>query len=213
MSAGGRLLPVLLGHDLDDDEEDDANSRYLLQLDDDRPRQASLDAPRGLRQPLLTTGPNEDAAVRLHGEETESDGTVVVGLAVAEGQEEGEGEGGGGALVAEAGGGVVVTTRDGAEEEEQEEFGDVDVVVETRLVSEWTRCVPTPRPSLTSKRFLLRQQRAHCCRRRILLWHQAEGSRRRLMGLSFPSQNTNLLKPCIVSCLSCGGDHTCYSSH
>ncbi|CAN0510416.1 unnamed protein product, partial [Ectocarpus sp. 8 AP-2014] len=127
-----RLLPVLLGHDLDDDEGDDANSPYLLQLDVDRPQRASLDAPRGRRQPLLTNVPNEDAAVRLHGEETEGDGTaVVVGLAVVE---EGEGEGGGGALVAEAGGGVVVAARDGAEEEEEEEeVGDVDVVVETRL--------------------------------------------------------------------------------
>ncbi|CAM9589602.1 unnamed protein product [Ectocarpus sp. 6 AP-2014] len=126
-----RLLPILLGYDLDDDEGDDANSPYLLQLDDDRPQQASLDPPRGRRQPLLTNVPNEDAGVRLHGEETEGDGTaVVVGLAVAEG----EGEGGGGALVAEAGGGVVVATRDGAEEEEEEEeIGDVDVVVETRL--------------------------------------------------------------------------------
>lgn len=139
VSTGGRLLPVLLGHDLDDDEGDDANSPYLLQLDDDRPQQASLDAPRDRRQPLLTNVPNEDAAVRLHGEETEGDGTaVVVGLAVAER----EGEGSGGALVAEAGGGVIVATRDGAEEEE-EEVGDVDVVVETRLVSEWTRCLPT----------------------------------------------------------------------
>ncbi|CAM9810247.1 unnamed protein product [Ectocarpus sp. 12 AP-2014] len=125
-----RLLPVLLGHDLDDDEEGDANSPYLLQLDDDRPQQASLDAPRGRRQPLLTNAPNEDAAVRSHGEETEGDGTATVeGLTVAEG----EGEGGGGALVAEAGGGVVVATRDGAEEEEEDEVGDVDVVVETRL--------------------------------------------------------------------------------
>ncbi|CBN74710.1 expressed unknown protein [Ectocarpus siliculosus] len=127
-----RLLPILLGHDLDDDEGDDANSPYLLQLDGDRPQHASLDLPRGRRQPLLTNVPNEDAGVRLHGEETEGDGTaVVVGLAVAEG----EGEGGGGALVAEAGGGVVVATRDGAEEEEEEEeeVGDVDVVVETRL--------------------------------------------------------------------------------
>ncbi|CAB1109169.1 unnamed protein product [Ectocarpus sp. CCAP 1310/34] len=126
-----RLLPVLLGHDLDDDEGDDANTPYLLQLDDHRPQQASLDAARGRRQPLLTSVPNEDAAVRLHGEETEGDGTaVVVGLAAAEG----EGGGGGGALVAEAGGGVIVATRDGAEEEEEgEEVGDVDVVVETRL--------------------------------------------------------------------------------
>ncbi|CAN0126381.1 unnamed protein product [Ectocarpus fasciculatus] len=125
-----RLIPVLLGHDLDDDEEDDTNSPYLLQLDDDRPQQASLDAPGGRRQPLLANGPNEDAAARLlHGEETESEGTVAVGFAV----EEGGGEGGGGALVAEAGGGVVVATRDGAEEEEEGEARDVDVVVETPL--------------------------------------------------------------------------------
>lgn len=148
MLCDERLLPVLLGHELDGDEEAEASSPYLLQSADDaaggRAQQALPAAAEGGLQRLLTSGlegpsEDEDGTLRLGGER-EGDGGGDTGV----GEEEAvPAEQGGGALVANADGvGAVVAA--GVGEEGQEEDGEGEVVVVNPRVSHGRSLWPAP---------------------------------------------------------------------
>lgn len=79
-----RLLPVLFGSDLEDDEEAEANSPYLLRsAGDSRPKAL----PAAARRRLLTDGsqePSEDAKGK--GGQGETDGVLVAAAKKGEGE-------------------------------------------------------------------------------------------------------------------------------
>lgn len=143
----GRLIPVLLGHELEDEEEAEANSPYLLPSNGDgsgRPQQALAAATtRGgdQQQRLLTSGlgePKEDATapVKGGGSGGRVGGGSLSGALAGEETAEGVGallaEGVEGAVVADA---AVVAMGDGvAEEVDGHVEEDAEVVVNTRTV-------------------------------------------------------------------------------
>ncbi|CAM9440081.1 unnamed protein product [Scytosiphon promiscuus] len=157
-----RLLPVLLGHDLEDEEEAEANSPYLLQSSRDgngRPQQALPAASTGERkqQQLLTSGvqeqPKEDATAQV---EWEGGGGGVGAGSLGGAGSVGETAEEAGALmttseegIPTAAAGVMVEKDVGVAEERDDLVGeDADVVVNTRTRTALRKARRLSRPYL-----------------------------------------------------------------
>lgn len=166
---------MLLGHDLEDEEEAEANSPYLLQSSHiSQPQQAlqGTTTEGGNHQQLLTSGleeePKEDATAQMEGrDEGRSAGADSRGGAggvdlTAEGV---------GALVAKADGGVnggggsaagaaaVVEKGEGSKEDSDDVVGEeADVVVNTRTVRYFTNV-----PGMSMKATLVGQAVGWVC--------------------------------------------------